>query len=301
MRAFSRILAAVAVSSVGLSGCHHAERPSVQSGGQRVVTPSADSERPSRSADDAARAKAPAASESRLAAVKAKIMSADYRADFEGMASGREEAAPLSEDPTLGYLARYWMGYAEWRIAINGANHDMSREDLEAHLEKAASNFEASTRLKNDFADGYSAGSSVNGWLASFTGGDAAAFQSRIAESQKLLKRAKELDADNPRVLWVEAGVFLFTPPQYGGSPQRAIEIYTRAVGIAPPTNAASPGPDWGKPECLMGLAYTNLSKTEPDLASAERQANEALRLQPEWQYVRDILLPQIKTAAAKK
>ena len=46
-----------------------------------------------------------------------------------------------------------------------------------------------------------------------------------------------------------------------------------------------------------MSLAYAHLHQPTPDLAAAEEEARAALRLQPTWAYVRDILLPQIETA----
>jgi hypothetical protein len=59
--------------------------------------------------------------------------------------------------------------------------------------------------------------------------------------------------------------------------------------------------PSWGEPECLMSLAAANLFRTTPDLAPAEQYAREALALVPYWHYVRDILLPSIETAKAKR
>jgi hypothetical protein len=61
-----------------------------------------------------------------------------------------------------------------------------------------------------------------------------------------------------------------------------------------------SPLPDWGKPETLMALAWGNLNAAAPDLAAAYGQAHAALGLQPDWFYVRDILLPQIEVARSK-
>lgn len=46
-----------------------------------------------------------------------------------------------------------------------------------------------------------------------------------------------------------------------------------------------------------MNLAWSNLNKVTADLSAAERNAREALRLVPNWHYVRDILLPQILAA----
>lgn len=59
-----------------------------------------------------------------------------------------------------------------------------------------------------------------------------------------------------------------------------------------------APLPDWGKAEALMSLAYAHLNASPPDVAAAREEAHAALRLQPEWAYVRDKLLPAIEAAA---
>jgi len=59
--------------------------------------------------------------------------------------------------------------------------------------------------------------------------------------------------------------------------------------------NPESPCPDWGKPEALMSLAFGLTKLTPPDLKSAHQAASAALKLEPEWSYVKDNLLPSIE------
>jgi hypothetical protein len=232
---------------------------------------------------------------------KPKLMSADYRADLAELARLREEVAPLADDRAFGYLAHYWTGFASWRIAINGASRGMSAQDLQAHLEKAASNFEASIRSNGTFADGYAAAAGVYGWLAGFYQSDPDAMRERLEKFRRLLDRAAELEPDNPRMLWVQAAPFLYLPPERGGNVDRAIEIYRRMDEVSRATSdAESPQPDWGKPEALMSLAFAQLNHPTPNLAAASEAAQAALRLQPEWSYVRDVLMPQIEAARSK-
>jgi tetratricopeptide (TPR) repeat protein len=240
-----------------------------------------------------------ASTELQLAAAKQKIMAADYHADLAGLARLRDEVAGLEDDPALGYLAHYWAGFASWRIAINGASHQMSAEDLKANLQKAKVDFEASVHQKDDFADAHAAAFLVDGWRVGMSGvKDRAALLEQYQKLLPRLQRAKELAPDNPRVLWAEASVYLYSPPENGGSVQRALEIYRRMNEVSPAVSeAGSPLPDWGKPEALMSLAYAHLSQKPPDLDAASEEAHAALRLQPEWVYVRDVLLPKIEAA----
>jgi hypothetical protein len=238
----------------------------------------------------------------RLVTAKAKIMSADYRADLDELARLRQEVLPLAGQPEAGYLAHYWAGFASWRLAINGASsRGMSAENLKSHLTAAAADFDTSVRLRDDFADGYAAAAQVKSWLAAFHRGDAAAVRELLASSRQMLARAKDLAPENPRVLWALGGSLLFTPAEYGGNPERAIETYRRMVQAAEaPVPASSPLPDWGKPEALMSLAYAHLNQAAPDLNAAAEEAHAALQLQPEWFYVREILVPQIEAAQRK-
>lgn len=235
--------------------------------------------------------------EQRLAAAKAEIMAADYRADLEGLKRLRAVVVLLADDPAWGYLAHYWAGFASWRLAINGASHGMSAADLRANLEAAAADFEASIQLRDTFADSYAAAAGIAGWLPQF-GGDAAAIREGIARYQRLLARAKQLEPDNPRVLWVEAIPYLFLPVERGGNPARGMELYRRMIEVARPPVASSPLPDWGKPEAFMSLAFAHLGQSAPDLAAAEQEARAALDLRPDWSYVKDVLLPQIEKRA---
>jgi hypothetical protein len=230
----------------------------------------------------------------KLTSLKARLMSADYRADLAELASLRNQIAPLKDDPDLGYLADYWSGYASWRLAINGANARMSPEDLKAHLERAVADFESSIGKKGDFADAFAAAASVHGWLTSLHRDDPAVMRQHLDRSARLLAKAEELEPRNPRVLWVRGGVFLFAPPAYGGSTERAIETYRLQADSSGPLMPDSPSPDWGKAEALMSLAYAHLNQKEPDLNAATQEARAALDIEPHWSYVRDILRPQI-------
>jgi hypothetical protein len=111
--------------------------------------------------------------------------------------------------------------------------------------------------------------------------------------AQALLARARSLDPENPRVLWAQGAFLLFAPqPQVA----RAIEMYKRMLEAAGRrgVDAASPFPDWGRPEALMSLAYAHSQQTPPELKAALDEARATLKLEPDWSYVRDSLLPQI-------
>jgi len=239
---------------------------------------------------------------SKLVTLKAALMSADYRADIPQLQTLRSEAKKLSGDPDLGYLADYWSGYASWRIVVNGSSAKMTREDVKANVDNAVADFESSVQKKSDFADGWASAGAVHGWLAALNAKtDADAMNREIEIFKRDVDRALALEPNNPRVLWIQAVPFRVMPADRGGDLDRAMELYKKMLANSRPLDPSSPFPDWGKAEALMSLASAETAKSSPDLDEALSNAREAIRLQPEWHYVKDILIPMIETKAQKR
>ena len=231
--------------------------------------------------------------ERKLVAIKAEAMSADYRADLPKLEVLRSRAAELSSDPKLGYLANYWSGFASWRIVLNGPT--LAPAEMKSHIDDAVADFESSIHKKADFADGYVAAAATHGWLAALNRDNQTVMNQEIENFKRLLTRALELDPSNPRAMWIQAIPFAVLPPERGGNIDRAIELYRKIIERAAPLKPESPLPDWGKVEGLMSLAYAELHKPSPDVDAAASNARAALRLQPDWHYVKDVLMPQIE------
>ena len=88
-----------------------------------------------------------------------------------------------------------------------------------------------------------------------------------------------------------------------GGGQDKAIATYEKGLDAirarkGSPTDPLEP--TWGEPELLMSLAWSNLNRTTPDLNAAGQYAEAALKLVPDWHYVRDVLMPQIRTRKPK-
>ena len=250
----------------------------------------------------------------RLRDIKFKLMSADYRADLDELARGRELLTTLKAHPTLGYLACYWSGFAGLRLAINGPNRQMSNVELERNLMAALRDTEESLRLKEDFADSHVSAGQIASWMAAILmsrdagamekfkhrGAEAISEETRswIDRTWKHLKRARELSPRNPRLPWVEAVIWYNIPAERGGSQEKAIAMYREAAVLAREERVADPlWPDFGEPEALMSLAWCLLKRASPDPAGAKDAADAALRLRPDWFYVREVLKPQIEVA----
>lgn len=220
------------------------------------------------------------------------------RADYQG-----DRAALRHLYETLPPTARYWRGFALWRRALNGFNDSADPEEIAADLTLAVSEFRQAEAEDSTFVDAMvgEAACLENLAYVRFTQHDTAVSRNLLQQARPLLSRAQARDPENPRFLWVMGATQWYAPPARGGGQAVAMATYERGLRSARARQADTTNalvPSWGEPELLMNLAFANLHRATPDTAAAERYARSALALVPNWHYVRDILLPQIRPAA---
>lgn len=246
----------------------------------------------------------------RVAELVKRVRRADYEGDLAALRHLFGKLAAFVEDGAHADKVRYWRGFALWRRAINGFNEKIDRAELQRDMQTATEEFEAALKKSPSFLDaGIALLGSIGGLLfldrksgTTMEFNDPQRAKTLIDRAMAVAKEARATDPNHPRLLWVLGPNVYASPPERGG-PDKAIELYLKGLdtiraGKRKPGESDPLMPDWGEPELLMSLAWTNLNRTNPDLGAAERYAREALALVPYWHYVRDILLPQI--AAAK-
>jgi hypothetical protein len=232
--------------------------------------------------------------------VVAEVMRADYRADVEALGQCCDELSEWAEDPGLGDAVRYWRGFARSCSALSRIY--VAKPDRATAMEELRGCVEDFLSVNGDLAaDAKSLASGCLVNLASLLGSQDSAAAGLIRQSRDLMKEASTAAPDNPRVLWILGGQLLNTPPELGGGRAKALETYERGLAgmraaTAEPEDPLAPR--WGEAELLMSLAFAYTSSAPPDLERAEALAREALQLQPEWKYVRDVLLPGILARA---
>jgi len=230
-----------------------------------------------------------------------QIQKADFEADQAALQRGYDALSPFASDPQLASRILYWRGFAQWRRAINGFNNNVDPKELEQDLKQAVVDFRASTAADPAFLDAKIATISCLGYLMYMSRGYDDRIKDLFAQSGPLMKEAKAADPEHPRLLWVLGPVYWNTPAERGGGQDKALAGYQTGLEQIRKRNATPPAdlldPTWGEPELLMNMAWSNLNREKPDLSAAEQQAQSALKLAPNWHYVRDILLPQIQKA----
>ena len=218
-----------------------------------------------------------------LVDVKARAMRAGYTADLQALTDAARDARAIAADPAQAALAHYWAGYAFWQRAVNEVNLKADPAQIAADRAAALAEFEAALAAREAFADAHALVAWLHGWLWS---ADPANKDAHAAQIRAHHARARELEPDNPRVLWAYSIALQFRDKP---AATRIMEELTKR----PDTHTSSAEPDWGLPEAVMTLAWNDLSAG--DVAGAERLAHRAMELQPEWHYVHAILIPQIE------
>jgi hypothetical protein len=231
-----------------------------------------------------------------------EIKRADYEGDRSTLKRLHSELRPPAENKLLISRFDYWRGFALWRRAINGFNDNVPKPEQEDDLNAAIADFNDSVASDPAFVEPKIAAASCYGYLYFLNLKDPAHAHQFIEHSSPLLKEVMASDPDNPRLLWVLGPIRWSSPPERGGGQDKAFDLYNRGLEVIRRKPAPNDPlePSWGEPELLMNRAWSNLNRSTPDLASAQKDAEAALALVPYWHYVKDILMPQIEKAQTK-
>jgi tetratricopeptide (TPR) repeat protein len=112
--------------------------------------------------------------------------------------------------------------------------------------------------------------------------------------AERALEAAFEHDAENPRAFLIDGLSLLYKPAMFGGDPAKAVERFERAAALAAEAPAPSDPllPTWGEADAYawLGQALATSGQLEP----ARRAYEQALEVEPGYDWVRDILLPAL-------
>ena len=235
-----------------------------------------------------------------VAKIAERIRKADYEGDRDALAKLASDMTPWTRESAVASRALYWRGFALWRRAQNGFNEKADTKDLEKDLSAAFSDFTDASAKDPGFADSRLSAASCLFSLGYIAREDKPRMQEYVTRGITLIAEANRMAPENPRLLWVQGGGHWYVASQRGEPKTKAFETYNRGLENARRLRGSVQDPldpAWGEPEILMSLAWSHLNDAPPDLEAAESEARAALELVPNWHYVRDILLPQIREA----
>lgn len=228
------------------------------------------------------------------------VQDADYRGDLPRLRSVAAEMQPYTSDSALASAAHYWRGFAHWRHALNSLNDGAPPDSVDRDFASAIEEFREALRI--DPADveaqiGLAAGLGNRAYFNMRAPARAAGF---LNELRPLLAHLREVAPDNPRMMFVASTSLFWTPPDRGGDRDQALAMLERGIRLCAgrPAGRDPLAPSWGEAELHMLLAWFSLNLAQPDVASALGHAEAALLLRPQWHYMQDNLLPQIRRRA---
>jgi tetratricopeptide (TPR) repeat protein len=229
-------------------------------------------------------AQAPAADWPALTAKLDHAAMTDNATDLKSAraASLRYVVSPADGVPVT--LARYAVGYAAYRLAVNPT---LSNAERAAFGEEAETQARQTIATDSTFADAYGLLSAAIGLkIASWASPDAK--MTYGPEASAALDHGLSLAPDNPRLLVLQGIGLLRRPEQYGGDPKRAEALFRRALEVFGRETVATPWPNWGRFDAHLWLGQALAQ--HGDVAAARVEYSKALEIAPDSEYVKQLI-----------
>jgi len=234
----------------------------------------------------------------------AEIRKAAYADEGERLRSLIEEMSPYTvEGDPLASRAHYWRGFALWRSAWNGllapAGEAPDGSAIEDGLRAAVDELQKSSDEDPAFVEARIAQIACLEELAPTV--PASERPKEYKRLWDLLVETQKQAPQNPRLAWVFGTVKWDTPVKQGGGQDNAVQTFRDGLDwVRKQTIADATDPAWGEGELLLGLALARLRGKPQNLDAAGHYAAAVLNVEPNWRYVKDVLIPQIQAAKEK-
>ena len=217
------------------------------------------------------------------------------RATFErALADTSLAAASTSSAESWGH---YYIALADYRIAdyLLAAGEE-NKGAASEHLKTTVEHLQKATEIDPQAAEAYALLSSAYGRQIGLNPAKGIVLGRR---AQKALKKAAQLAPDNPRVVLCTAIRDFNTPGMFGGSKEKGLRGFQRAAELFAREEPIDPiRPAWGhsRTYAWLGLVYQDRG----ELALARAAFAKALAINPEFSWVKNVLLPELEKAVAK-
>ena len=193
-------------------------------------------------------------------------------------------------------LPRYTLAYVDWRLYPLLLSGPANRKRAALYLTEAQTQLKQLIAANPSHAEAHALLSTLYGqeiadssWKGMTLG----------PKSSGAIDTALKLARDNPRVA-LQAGVgAFFTPRMFGGGIDKAEKEIRRAEKLFAEESTNQPWPNWGRLDVLAWMGQVLAAKG--DRQGARAYYERALQLQPDYGWVRHILLPALDKPAKKR
>ncbi|MFH1195303.1 MAG: tetratricopeptide repeat protein [bacterium] len=193
-------------------------------------------------------------------------------------------------------FATYLLAYNYYRMQTVSMK-DNDRSKVELYFNKAKECCDKLTNSEEYDSEAKTLLAAVYMMKLAINQSDAPAISMTISS---LLEQASFREFANPRTLLIRGIMALNTPPVFGGSVDAAMEYFNKAEVIF--QNSKSPDelkPNWGY---LETLAYKGQALTKKGMVQEAKSAyNKVLEIEPNFGWVKYVLLPQLEKQVAEK
>jgi hypothetical protein len=220
---------------------------------------------------------------------------ANYRNDQAGLRAAIAALEPLTASPGEGAHASYYLSWAYWALA----GSQVQARDTAGALEsgkRAVAHARAAVAARAGDADFHAALANALIVVAIL---DPPQFRAVATELAGVRRRALELGPDNPRVVMMDAGMIFNNPPERGGGRERGLARWQEALRLFEAEANASAvdpvAPRWGQALAHGWMAGLYLATAPPQQERARAAADAALRMRPDFWWVREQVLPRLR------
>ncbi len=200
-------------------------------------------------------------------------------------------------DTSLTTWGHYYIALADYRIADHLlAAGEENKGAASEHLKATVEHLQKATEINPQAAEAYALLSSAYGRQI---GLNPIKGMTLGRKARKSLKKAAQLAPDNPRVVLCTAISDFNTPGMFGGSKEKGLQGFRRAAELFAQEEPTDPiHPVWGhsRTYAWLGLAYQDRG----ELAPARAAFAKALAINPDFSWVKNVLLPELEKAVAK-
>jgi hypothetical protein len=201
----------------------------------------------------------------------------------------------LAQNAKLRPFALYYAAWTEWVLT---ASHFEAKDQaaMIATSRSALGHARAAAEAKPELADFQCMLANAMITVAIMDTSQARVVFPQVAPVRR---KAMELGPSNPRVLIMDAGIVFHTPPERGGSQEKALAQWRRAMDLFDQEAKSKPAdplmPTWGRAEAYGWLASVYLMASPPRVEDARKAAAQALALRSDYWWVKERVLPQLE------
>ncbi len=187
------------------------------------------------------------------------------------------------------WLFRYYIAYSDDQL-VHYYQAKSDKKTALKYLNDGIDHLNKVIKIDKNFADGYGLLSSLYGEKMGIQPWTGIMYGSR---SSTLIRKAIQLEPENPRLYMIQGTSSMFTPEKWGGSKEKAKELYLKAAELFKSDHPSPTMPDWGQSDIYAWLGQ--LEEKLGNYDQAKVYYEQALVVDPQNNWVKNQLMPKLK------